>query len=92
MFKWKNVLNISLSSVYKQLFRLCSGWCYYRKKLCLTTVGIEHTTFRMLAQCSANWATLLDRFTMWYFETDSGSFDIKVISRVIMILCILVLE
>ena len=26
-------------------------------KICLTTVGIESTTFGMLAQCSANWAT-----------------------------------
>ena len=26
-------------------------------KICLTTVGIEPTTFGILAQCSANWAT-----------------------------------
>ena len=48
------------------------------EKICLTTVGIEPTTFEMLAQCSANWATRSGRFEvyMWYFaETGSSSFD-----------------
>ena len=27
-------------------------------KICLATVGFEPTTFGILAQCSANWATL----------------------------------
>ena len=46
-------------------------------KTCLTTVGVKHTTFEMLAQRSAIWATQSASLSMWYFGTQSSSFDIN---------------
>ena len=40
-------------------------------KICLTTVGIEPTTFGILAQCSANWAMRSGRFEYVIFRKDS---------------------
>ena len=37
-------------------------------KICLATVGIEPTTFGILAQCSANWATRSGRFEYVIFR------------------------
>ena len=41
-------------------------------KICLTTVGIEPTTFGMLVQCSDNWATRSGRFEYVIFQNLKG--------------------
>ena len=48
-------------------------------KIWLTRLGIEPTTFGMLAQCSANRATCQVCSSKRYFKTESSSFDISVI-------------
>ena len=68
--KWKTIMSMLL-------------WVYIHTgkawKICLSTVGIEPTTFGILAQCSANWATRQLGSSMWYFGTESSSFDTNVI-------------
>ena len=50
----------------------CYSWVYIHTgqawKICMSTVGIEPTTFGILAQCSANWATRSGRFEYVIFR------------------------
>jgi hypothetical protein len=61
-------------------------------KICLATLGIEHTTFGTLAQCSANLVTGQVISSMWYFGTESSSFQYEYNLAIdIMIFSVLVL-
>ena len=62
---WKALIKIFsvlvLCTQVNMMFVMFILWVYIHTgqawKICLATVGIEPTTFGILAQCSANWAT-----------------------------------
>ena len=73
---WSNSMILFLSWCYVLRWIWCMYvlllWMYIHTgqawKICQTTVGIEPTTFEMLAQCSANWATRSGRFEYVIFQ------------------------
>ena len=51
-------------------------------KICLSTVGIEPTTFGILAQCAANWATRSGRFVgRIFFKLARYGYTLRVTSQ-----------
>ena len=50
-------------------------------KICLATVGIEHTTIGILAQCSANWATRSGRLAEHWASIPKVGGSIPTVAR-----------